>query len=342
MKIHIPKFIREDFLRKSVAVFFAALIWFAVNSQLHEFETFHDIPVTFRHQSDKVALERRIVTARVQLRGAHRRLQDIQSSDITITAQIPVVPEGVYSYDVHLSADNVRTPPGTRVESIEPENVRVQVDRIISREIPVRVRETGELAYGYKVVQRNVLPPKVSVTGPSRIVEEVDSVTTEPVLLDETVRRSFEVDEVQVVPIPRLRINPENVHVSYDITHQSGEKVFTDLPIRVLLPRDSQLTLENSLPVVTVNVRGPNTALEPLKAHMVRPFIDLSAITAPGRYTFKVNVWIDETNRFIVEQIHPHEVNVVLTSSNRVAPVAEPPLDDGQTDEPEPLPADDN
>ncbi len=325
MKPRIPKIIRRDFLRKLVAVFFALLIWYAVESQLHEFVTFHDVPVTLRHPSDKMVLERRTITASVTVRGARRRLEDIQSNDVSISVVVPVVPEGVYYYDLHLSLNDVKTPPGVRVASIDPENVRIQLDRILTKEVPVKVRETGTLSYGYRVSNRKIVPSAVNVSGPSRILQEVKEIPTEPVVLDETIAHSFEV-EVPLIPLPPFRIHPSTVHIGYEIIKHSGQRAFLDLPIRVLSIRNAPLTPAAPLPRASITVRGPKLDLDELKATMIHPFVDISGISQPGQYRLPVRVWMDNANRLDVEMIHPPEVEInLIANGNTPPPTATPP-----------------
>jgi YbbR domain-containing protein len=292
---------------------------------LHSFQTFHDIPVQLRYEPDKVVIEKRTLTATVTLRGARRRLQEIQTNDLSISTQIPPVPDGIFSYDVHLSASNVKSPPGTRVAGIDPENVRIQVDRIVTKEVPVRIRERGELTFGYKIARKNVVPSKIDIVGPSKIIEEIDEIVSEEVVFDETLLHDFEIDEVELVPIPRVRFSPRSVHVSYEVSKHSGQQDFTELPVQLLRPTGNKLAVATELPKATVSMRGPKAALDALKPHQIHPFIDISAITSPGRYTFKVNVWIDGGSKLAVDYVYPAEVDIMLENRSGISTTPETP-----------------
>ena len=320
MKVRIPAIIRRDFLRKLVALFFAILIWFTITNQLREFESYHDIPITLRYPPDKLVLNQRIFTADVMLRGSRSRLEEVKSSDIKITAEVEVVPEGVYYHDLHLGPDNVSTPPGTRVAQIDPANIRIQLDRIVSKQVPVKVREAGELAYGYRVVKQSVIPSTVTISGPSKIVRDIDRIMTESVVLDEAVVRSFEMENVDLIPISGVDVNPETVHVAYEIDKHSGQQAFADLQIGVLNRPGSNLRLKGELPPAAVTVRGPRLALEEIKPHNIHPFIDISTITAPGRYNPAVQVWIDRGPRVGTEYIHPENVSIEVVAASPSAP----------------------
>jgi len=269
MRLRAPRFFRRDFLRKLVAAFFAVLIWLAVDSQLHDFATVHDIPVTLRYEPDKLILERRVLTADVTLRGSRKRLQSLKSTDVRIAAEVPVVPDGIYHYDIRLSPDNVSSLPGTRVASIDPESVRVQLDRIVSRDdVPVRVRKTGELGPGYRVLGVRTVPSTVTVTGPGKILQDITEIVTEPILLDETVIRSFEQTEVRLVPTPRVEIHPQAVLVAYEIAKHSGQQDFAELPIQVM-GSNRDLRPQDPLPRPRSGCAAPNRLW---KRYVLTPF----------------------------------------------------------------------
>ena len=74
MKLRIPGFFRKDLPRKVVAVFFAALIWFAVRSQIQDTATFHSIPIDLQYKPGDITIEDRVLTVDITLRGSTKRL----------------------------------------------------------------------------------------------------------------------------------------------------------------------------------------------------------------------------------------------------------------------------
>jgi len=319
MKFRVPAIIRRDFWRKAVALFFAFLTWFSVNSRLQEFEAFHDLPITLRYPPDKIMLEKKVYTADVTLRGSRSQLERIKSTDIHISADIPVVPKGVYYFDLHLSAENVSVPPGTEVVRIEPQNLRIPLDRIITREVPVQIRESGELAYGYKVVKRQIVPSTVTVSGPSKVVSDIESVKTESVVLDKSIRESFEVDKVKVVSLPSVAVHPDEVHISYNITRRHAEKIVEGLPLTVLHGRKPRFEIREELPSVTVTLNGSEVVLEELKKSQITPFLNLAEIKEKGEHEVPVQVWSAKTSEFRVSKTVPQTVNVTLIPRKKLS-----------------------
>jgi len=66
--------------------------------------------------------------------------------------------------------------------------------------------------------------------------------------------------------------------------------------------------------------------MEALRPHAIHPFIDTTAVTSPGRYTFRVNVWIESQQSLTIGHVHPEKVDVVLVAAKpRDAAAAPPP-----------------
>ena len=313
-KLPIPGFIRRDFLRKLVAFFFAVLIWKAVDVQLHEFETIGNVPVRINYEAGKMVVEDRVITADVTVRGSRRRLQKLQVTDLSIQADVPVVEEGVRNYELRLSPGDVSTPPGVRVQSISPSRIQIPVDRIVARDVPVRVNDQGELSPGYRVQERKVVPSNVTVIAPSKIANDITRISTQTILLRDNLTHDFNQDNVALEIPANVRVSPRTVHVAYSIARHTGQKNLNDIPIRVLFDRDSQIRPKQELPKVSVTARGTKTELEKLQSHMIRAFVDLSTITSPGNYQRPVNTWI-ENPAITIEYVHPETVEVELVAT---------------------------
>jgi len=324
MKFAVPEVIRVDFLRKVVALCFAILVWFTIDNQLHEASLLHDVPVMVTCDSSDVVLADMVYTVDVLLRGSRRRLDVLTSSDIRIEASVsPQVPVGIYFYHLGLSTRNVtHTPPGIRVSSLSPSGLDIRLDRIVTKHnVSVRVRYDGELRQGYSMIRHSVIPLTVDIKGPSKILKDIGELTTEPVVLDDTMVQDFEMD-VRLMSIRGVKL-PERVHVGVEIAKQSSQQAFHGCKMTILCSVDSQVKITNELPEISVTLYGSRSALAELDEHAVRPFIDISSVTSPGKYRQPVHVWIDGQKSLVAEYIHPKSVDVVLESIGKgSAPVA--------------------
>jgi len=312
MKFPMSDILVADLPRKLVAFFFALLIWFAVEQQLHDLEVFHDVPVYLQYDQSQMVVERNVVLVRLTLRGSRNRLDKIQSSDIEAAARVPTLAEGTKSHELQLTSNNFSTPPGVRVSEISPPRPSLNVDRIITKDnVPVRIRYIGSLRDGLKTSRAAAIPQRVAITGPSKLISTIYEILTEPIMLDENIARPFEI-EVRLVSIANVTFSVNSVHVTIEITSQIGQQPYRDLPVAMLTPVDFNLQVARPLPNVAVTLHGPQVAMDALSQESVRPFVDISTVTEPGRYRRAVQVWIDGASSITAEYVHPSVVEVVL------------------------------
>lgn len=344
MNLRLPKVVTHDAPRKVVALFFAVLIWFAIDAQLHESVTLRNVPVTIRYDRTAVVVEEGAVAVDVTLRGSRRKLQNITSSDLRIMAKVPSdIPPGIFFYNLRVTPDNVlRTPLGVWVNDVVPDQHEIRVDRIVTRHsVPVRVRFDGELREGYKRSRVSVIPTTVDIKGPNRIVKDIREMVTEAIPLDDAIVQDFEVD-TRLVPIPGIQA-PESVHVAVEIARQSTQQAYHKLPMHALLDPGACLAPSDPLPTVSVTLHGPVVTVEGMNPFSIHPFLNLTSVTNPGRYRRPVHVWIEGAPGVTSEYVHPDMVEIELVERHAeparpeapmVVPIPSPAVPPGGADQP--------
>ena len=314
----LPRFLREDWLRKSMALAFAVLLWFYVNEQLRDEETFHDVPVTISYDKGMLYLEKNTVAVNIRVRGSFQQLQKLRGSDLKVTATILAdeVPAGKLAYDLRLTSANVEAPIGIRVESIDPPLQQIQVDRMETKSgVPVRVRYAGSLADGYQISRCTIVPSQVEVRAPSQILQDIQELVTDPVPLDATLTTGFEMEK-KLVPISRVVPGTSIVHVQVEISKQSIQQAYESLIITVLTDPLLPWEVIEPLSPVTVVLRGPQPVLDSMDKSAIRPFIDLSKVTTPGYYRRPVQVWTSGAVGVVVESVTPSIVDVTVVDQS--------------------------
>src|SRR5208283_6137841 len=83
------------------------------------------------------------------------------------------------SYKINPTMFNV--PRQTTVTSVSPSEVILDVDRVVQRDVPVHLDLDGKPAAGYEVAGVEAKPSSVMAIGPSRYVNTLAQITTEPV-----------------------------------------------------------------------------------------------------------------------------------------------------------------
>lgn len=322
MRLSLPSVVTRDFQRKAVALFFALLIWRSVSSNMRDEDlVLQNVPLAVTYDPAVVVLRESARTVDVSLRGSRRRLEQVSSQDVQIGLQVPSdIHEGVYYYGVGLSPKkSVRhAPPGVRITSITPDRVELHIDRLVTKpSVAVRPEYAGSLREGYEVVRATPVPDTVLLRGPHRDLLDIRSVSTEPILLDDTIVQDFTV-AARLVPIPGVTM-PESVRVDLVIGRRSVPRTLHGVPLAVLVNPAGGLQVEGTLPEIAVTVRGPKAALDEVTELSVCPFLDLSAITSPGRYRRQVNTWLTGVSDVAVESTAPSSVEVTLVPSGEGA-----------------------
>jgi hypothetical protein len=155
----------------------------------------------------------------------------------------------------------------------------------------------------------------IDVRGPSRILAEIRELVTDPVPLDEMTVQGFEM-EVKLVPIARVFTNVDSIHVLIEITKQTVQQTYRDLPVFVMTNPAAALTVGDPLPAVTVMLQGPQAALESVDSFSLRPFVDVSSVSVPGRYRRPVQVWLGGVAGVAVQSIQPSILDVTLAGDH--------------------------
>lgn len=195
---------------------------------------------------------------------------------------------------------------------ISPETVAVDVELITEgKSVPVFVRTSGEPAHEYEVTDRRVTPQNVLLAGPEDALEEIISVTTDPVDIAGATRPISVRTTIAGLPNGVRVIDPANGIVQVDIgVQQQGERqTLPPLNVEVIgIGEGLQATVEPA--AVTITVIGSQDAITALRADDIMPQVDVSGMGA-GTYSLEPSVRVPRGLRW--EAVDPVLVEVTLT-----------------------------
>jgi YbbR domain-containing protein len=215
---------RQIWSLRVLAVAIAIALWFALSYENRETrsEKVLEADITYMRPDATVILDP-LQRAEVLLSGPQDAVNRVSPTAVTVQVDLREWQPG--PANVNLSADNVRLPPGLRVDRIRPNTLRLTLDRELTRRLPVEVQVVGEPAAGALVGDLTVTPPEVAVTGPESQVSTLDAVQTAPVDLD---GHALTFDEVVAVVLPDIlaisEIEPPRVtvHVPLSLSAPPG------------------------------------------------------------------------------------------------------------------------
>lgn len=310
----IPPFIRYDFLRKLIALFFAVLVWWKVSSEIGVEEVIRQVPVDISTSPNIMILDDKIPNVDVTLHGSQKLLNLLSPSDIKVKIPIRGVQfEKRRIIKQQIQKTNIVKPSGVEVTRIYPEILVINVDRKASRKVSVKAKFTGSPPEDYACGEVHLIPEYVMVTGPGSEIENITSLQTEAILLDKSTIEDFEYYvDISEGKYRKISINPPKVNARVEIYKKYDTRVFSSVPVRVLGLLDAESSVQKQDPkTVDITVGGLKRALDLMDGSELKPFIDISDFKKSGNFKVKVDCWIS-LSKVRVTQVNPAELEIKI------------------------------
>lgn len=192
VRLFFSHLFEKDVVIKIGSLIAAILIWFIISVTATPVIdiVLYKVPVTVSlegtyaedHGYQAMSISEESVT--VYIKGERGKIGNLKSDDLVAVASADNVMYAA-EYSLPLEIESL-TGKEFEVTKIEPANVRVDFDRIITKEVGVKPRLSGIKAFeGYIMGDEEdivIVPDTVNVTGPAEIV---DSITEAAVVIDE-------------------------------------------------------------------------------------------------------------------------------------------------------------
>lgn len=201
--------------------------WFSVSFQDREVlsERAIEASVSYNRPRGFVILDP-VRTVNVRVRGSSKQVRQLNPYMVDVQVELTRAQEGLAT--VNLGPEDVLMPEGLEVVAIEPNFVRVELERETSQRIPVVPEIVGDAEPGSKVDEAEVFPNQVLVTGPASLLAKTRSLSTRPIRLDGR-SSTFEETVAVVAPDPLIQIiQPSKVSVRVPIESPASKKTQND------------------------------------------------------------------------------------------------------------------
>jgi YbbR domain-containing protein len=212
----------------------------------------------------------------VRVRASPGLIESLDPSEVVAPIDLEGAEEG--ERIIQLTPDQIRVPFGFRVVKITPSLLTLNLERALSKTVPVRPRLYGRPAPGYEVADMSSSPREIRVRGPKSRVQEIESAFTEPVSVEGA---DATVDELVNVGLddPLLTLEGgSQVRVVVRIRPRHERRSFENLPVS---PRGRAAAIEPL--AVRVVVSGPATVLRGLVSADLRPYVNIPPSHDPTR-----------------------------------------------------------
>lgn len=258
--------------KKILAVAIAIVLWFVANIE-HDIEKSVSVNVNYINlPSDLIIVNNPPERLNVRVRGPRTQLSSLSSRNIVFSLDLSNASPGLSKFEIQM--DQIKTPRGVQVTGITPAEIRIDIDRLMRREVDVQPVIVGPVDTGYEVVGvPTVIPSKVEIRGPKNTVSKIDTIPTDLVSIV-GVRSKFTIQVPLRSPSPLIDIvGDKMVKVTVDIREQMVEKQFKNMDIR-FVNFDKRDFEPVGLTKAELVFEGPYSVIKDLSSDDINVFVD--------------------------------------------------------------------
>ncbi len=299
-------YVLENTGLKFLALLITGVLWLSVASRPISEITMYNIPIEFKvPESPPLTVSKYDAPSlmRVTLRGPRDVLDTVRLSDLTAFADLQQVEPGVRV--VTLQVDQSRL-PASLLARVEPRSIRVTVEQIVERKVPVRPRFDGEPPSGYEVLSTNIKPSAVRIVGAESQVRDINEVSTETVRLSD---KTDAFSEYVAVDLGNPSVNfkdeeSRKVMLSVNIGELRKERIIDKLPIRV------EGASRPDAGVARVTIFGASSAVDAITPEDITVSVDYSLAGRAREVAPVVTISQAYADRISVRSVLPRSVRV--------------------------------
>lgn len=206
---------RTNLVPKLVSIILAVILW-AYISNTHSGDIKFNIPVDFKNIDDSLIVSRvSQKTAAVKLSGRKDDLRNIHARDIILFVDLSKVKIGEYS-DYHIEFTKNNIPDKINI-NIQPDEIKVLVERKISKNIKIIPKFSGNPEKGFHAGKVKLFPETVTLIGPPSRLNAIESVYTKDISLEgikDDVQKKI---DIQKPALEGIEYSIENVNVTVPV-----------------------------------------------------------------------------------------------------------------------------
>lgn len=328
----ILRIFTEDLGIKVAALLLALFLWFNV-AEKRPVEGVTELPLRYANLPANLAFASKApASAKVRVRGAGRFMR-WKLKDVYLSVNLSLASRGT---NTHLISPAEVVMPSERgievLEVIDPKAVRVDLDIIGSRQVPVTPVFRGELAADKVMIGTPAVEPvKVTVTGAQRIVATLSSVPTVPIDINNLAKRDRVSARLDLASFPPLSCDVEDVVVSAR-TEPRKELGIPAVPVAADGAERVQVSfLPEEVDVVVSGAASQMDSLNPLDVGLVidvsgllRGQAELRAVVDSGGVSFDARPTDSEGRTGQVRRLRarieaPYKLDVVSITPDEIA-----------------------
>ena len=176
MRDVLRKWVLNEIRLKILAVVLAVLLWFSM-TYMSEQKITYSVPVAFENLTKTMAVrEADTRDVLITLNGPLSILKNLRPKDIRVTLDLSRARDGRQIFSIRKG--DVLVPSGVKIESLKPDYVVVEIDKIMEKQLRTVVKLGDKWVGIYRVA--SWYPQHVSVEGPEELLEQEGSGRDDP------------------------------------------------------------------------------------------------------------------------------------------------------------------
>jgi len=211
---------------KLLSLFLAIILWlYIAGGENPVVENFIDISLTQTNLSEDLAIKEFPTNASVGIKGPRNIINNISPNQISgIVNFSEISKEGLYKLNVEVAA-----PKKTQITRIIPSEIKVEVEKVLTKEVEVEYSLIGVPEKGYSLTDEPQLnPSKVRIVGAQSVLENIKQIICAIDIsgIKEDLNKKIKVRAVDANgnDIKEVMIEPDVVEVSISLTRGYPEK----------------------------------------------------------------------------------------------------------------------
>jgi YbbR domain-containing protein len=294
MREKIKKFFTEYSREKVLALILTFVVWVFMISGAREIRDY-SVKLEVKTSDDVVLISDVIETVHIKANGSIFNFAGIVEEDLVLKIDLSSKSAGVHTR--FLDASMMPFEDGITIEKIFPSELVFNISSKSKKDVTVDPWIEGQLPLGWKLKQWSVEPETIEVEGPQNEVNELETITTEKVILGSIRENTTRTVKVRSA-VPYIKpVEKQTVKVNIEVERDIETKIFSK--IKIVLENGKEAEISPS--EIDVTLKGPKDILQKMESEKFTVFVkDLDQ-----KEKFKAD-------SFYIENLH-NEVEIIQT-----------------------------
>ena len=305
---------QKNWILKLTSFFLALFLWYFVVGEDKVDRTIF-IPLEIFNLPQELVISNQFKRElEVTVNGPRGLINSISGHDVTRAVDLTDAVPGTVV--VRNDLDSISFPRGIRVLRVQPSNVILLLDRLIKKNLKIKVVTTGTPAKGYEIASVELDPPVLSITGPQEILGDLGLLTTDPVGIGGL--KSSTVKQVGLIIDSELSglIGEPVVTAKITVKEKQIEKTISRIPLKL---NHVNTSIKHSFTPETISIKASVPYHLAQDSKKLKTFIEARVKAGnlpPGKHKLKVE--ITSPREVAIHEVEPEMVVVELIETPKV------------------------